>query len=60
MPLVIENLPETIRTTKKELKAALPKYREIFQDQEAGKDRRPNPQTRSPQVNEKRQPGWGM
>src|SRR5271169_2455657 len=36
MPLVIENLPETIRTTKKELKAALPKYREIFQDVEAG------------------------
>ena len=35
MPLVIENLPETIRTTKKELKAALPKYREIFQDVEA-------------------------
>ena len=41
MPLVdIENLPETILTTKKELKAALPKYREIFQDVEAEMRRR--------------------
>ena len=34
MPLIIENLPQAIRSTKKELRAALPNYREIFQDVE--------------------------
>ena len=34
MSLVIENLPETIRTTKQQLRAALPEYKEVFQEVE--------------------------
>src|SRR5579864_4539422 len=40
MSLVIENLPETIRTTKKQLRAALPGYREVFREVEAEMRRR--------------------
>src|SRR5579862_8020957 len=40
MSLVIENLPETIRTTKKQLRAALPGYREAFREVEAEMRRR--------------------
>ncbi|MFZ3216009.1 MAG: DUF1479 domain-containing protein [Candidatus Acidiferrales bacterium] len=35
MSLVIENLPEAIRTTKQQLRAALPEYKEIFREVEA-------------------------
>jgi len=35
MSLVIENLPEAIRTTKQQLRAALPEYREVFGEVEA-------------------------
>ncbi len=35
MSLVIENLPETIRTTKEQLRAALPEYQEVFREVEA-------------------------
>lgn len=34
MHLVIENLPEAIRTTKQELRAALPEYKEVFREVE--------------------------
>jgi hypothetical protein len=34
-PLVIENLPESIRTTKKQLRSALPNYAEAFRELEA-------------------------
>ena len=33
--LVIENLPEAIRDTKQQLRAALPEYKEVFRDVEA-------------------------
>jgi hypothetical protein len=33
--LVIENLPEAIRTTKQQLRAALPEYKEVFREVEA-------------------------
>jgi hypothetical protein len=33
--LVIDNLPEAIRTTKQQLRAALPEYKEIFREVEA-------------------------
>ena len=33
--LVIENLPEAIRNTKQQLRAALPEYKEVFRDVEA-------------------------
>jgi uncharacterized protein DUF1479 len=35
MSLVIENLPEAIRTTKQQLRAALPEYKEVFHEVEA-------------------------
>jgi hypothetical protein len=35
MSLMIENLPEAIRTTKQQLRAALPGYREVFREVEA-------------------------
>ncbi|MGA7401843.1 MAG: DUF1479 domain-containing protein [Candidatus Sulfotelmatobacter sp.] len=35
MSLVIENLPQAIRTTKQELRAALPEYKEVFREVEA-------------------------
>jgi hypothetical protein len=35
MSLVIENLPEAIRTTKQQLRAALPEYKEVFREVEA-------------------------
>ena len=35
MSLVIENLPEAIRSTKKQLRAALPGYKEVFREVEA-------------------------
>ena len=34
MSLMIENLPEAIRTTKQQLRAALPGYREVFREVE--------------------------
>jgi len=40
MSLVIENLPEAIRTTKRQLRAALPEYKEVFRDVEAEMRRR--------------------
>jgi Protein of unknown function (DUF1479) len=40
MSLVIENLPEAIRTTKQQLRAALPEYKEIFHEVEADMRRR--------------------
>lgn len=40
MSLVIENLPEAVRTTKQQLRAALPEYREAFRDVEAEMRRR--------------------
>lgn len=40
MSLVIENLPEAIRTTKQQLRAALPEYKEIFREVEAEMRRR--------------------
>ncbi len=40
MSLIIENLPEAIRTTKQQLRAALPKYKETFRDVEAEMRRR--------------------
>ena len=40
MHLVIENLPEAIRTTKQQLRAALPEYQEVFRDVEADMRRR--------------------
>jgi len=40
MPLLIENLPEAIRTTKQELRAALPEYKEVFREVEAEMRRR--------------------
>jgi Protein of unknown function (DUF1479) len=33
--LVIDNLPEAIRTTKQQLRAALPEYKEVFREVEA-------------------------
>src|ERR1700722_9316257 len=33
--LVIENLPEAIRNTKQQLRAALPEYKEVFREVEA-------------------------
>ena len=35
MSLIIENLPEAIRTTKQQLRAALPEYKEVFSEVEA-------------------------
>jgi hypothetical protein len=35
MSLIIENLPEAIRTTKQQLRAALPEYKAIFREVEA-------------------------
>ena len=35
MSLVIENLPEAIRTTKQQLRTALPGYKEVFREVEA-------------------------
>jgi hypothetical protein len=40
MSLVIENLPEAIRTTKRQLRAALPEYKEIFREIETEMRRR--------------------
>jgi hypothetical protein len=40
MSLIIENLPEAIRTTKRQLHAALPEYKEVFRDVEAEMRRR--------------------
>ena len=40
MSLVIENLPEAIRTTKQQLRAALPGYREVFREVETEMRRR--------------------
>jgi hypothetical protein len=40
MSFVIENLPEAIRATKKQLRSALPNYREVFQEVEAEMRRR--------------------
>ena len=40
MSLVIENLPEAIRTTKRQLRAALPEYKEVFREVEAEMRRR--------------------
>jgi hypothetical protein len=37
---MIENLPEAIRTTKQQLRAALPGYREVFREVEAEMRRR--------------------
>ena len=36
----IENLPDAIRTTKRELRAALPEHKEIFREVEADMRRR--------------------
>ena len=35
MPLIIDDLPEAIRSTKRELRASFPKYRETFADVES-------------------------
>ena len=40
MHLVIENLPVAIRSTKQQLRAALPEYKEIFREVEADMRRR--------------------
>jgi len=40
MSLVIENLPEAVRTTKHQLRAALPGYRDVFREVEADMRRR--------------------
>src|ERR1700690_160353 len=40
MSLIIENLPEAIRTTKRQLRAALPEYKEVFREVEAEMRRR--------------------
>jgi hypothetical protein len=40
MPVVIDNLAESIRQAKRELKAALPNYKEVFQEVEAEMRRR--------------------
>ena len=40
MHLIIENLPEAIRTTKQQLRAALPEYKEVFREVEAEMRRR--------------------
>jgi Protein of unknown function (DUF1479) len=40
MSLVIENLPEAIRTTKQQLRAELPEYKDIFREVEAEMRRR--------------------
>src|ERR1700693_719698 len=40
MSLVIENLPEAIRTTKRQLLAALPEYKEVFREVETEMRRR--------------------
>jgi hypothetical protein len=40
MSLVIENLPEAIRTTKQQLWAALPEYKEVFREVAAKMRRR--------------------
>src|ERR1700738_5130792 len=40
MSLIIENLPEAIRTTKQQLRAALPEYKEVFREVEAEMRRR--------------------
>ena len=40
MSLVIENLPEAIRSAKQQLRAALPEYKEIFREVEADMRRR--------------------
>ncbi|CAG4886105.1 DUF1479 domain-containing protein [Paraburkholderia saeva] len=34
MPLIIDNLPDAIRTTKRMLRAALPNYQQVFQEVE--------------------------
>ncbi|MGF6753149.1 DUF1479 domain-containing protein [Paraburkholderia sp. GAS42] len=34
MPLIIDNLPDAIRSTKRTLRAALPNYRQVFQEVE--------------------------
>jgi hypothetical protein len=40
MSLVIENLPEAIRTTKRQLRAGLTEYKEVFREVEAYMPRR--------------------
>jgi Protein of unknown function (DUF1479) len=40
MSLIIQNLPEAIRTTKRHLRTALPEYKEVFRDVEAEMRRR--------------------
>jgi len=40
MSLIIENLPEAIRTTKQQLRAALPEYKEVFREVENEMKRR--------------------
>jgi hypothetical protein len=40
MSLIIENLPEAIRTAKQQLRAALPEYKEVFREVEAEMRRR--------------------
>jgi Protein of unknown function (DUF1479) len=35
MSLIIENLPEAVRVTKQQLRAALPEYKEVFREVEA-------------------------
>ena len=40
MSLIIENLPEAIRTTKQQLRAALPEYQQVFREVEAEMRRR--------------------
>jgi hypothetical protein len=40
MSFVIDNLPEAIRTTKQQLQAALPEYKEVFSEVEAEMQRR--------------------
>jgi hypothetical protein len=40
MSFVIDNLPEAIRSTKQQLRAALPEYKEVFREVEAEMQRR--------------------
>src|ERR1700692_370079 len=40
MSLIIENLPEAIRTTKQQLRAVLPEYKEVFREVETEMRRR--------------------
>src|ERR1700719_1390808 len=42
MPFIIENLSESIRAAKVELRAALPQYNEVFRDVEAEMRKRVN------------------